>query len=373
MDRGPIAVDYVVGERRRRADAIERVHQEVRKRAAGRIDAREIDYSLPDSILRFAGVKYGMRTTYYAAKVARRRRRNAITQLRDQQLGILLHEIDVSPCVAVCFDTIEYTLPEYRTPVRFRAFVRPYHTGTAKADLVVAISEFSAAEFRREFKLDSSRVRAVPIGVDHARYRPSDPRPFLAKYSIPGDRPIVLYLGSEQPRKRVPAAVKAFIRARREIPDLIFVKIGRADELPGHPERAAALRLLEESGSASAARFLDFVPEELLPAAYSSASAFIFPSRYEGFGLPVVEAMACGTPVVTTNVTALPEVAGDAALLVPPEDDEALAQALLRLLREKETAAALRERGLRQAAKFDWARTADGYLALYEELARRML
>jgi len=112
-----------------------------------------------------------------------------------------------------------------------------------------------------------------------------------------------------------------------------------------------------------------YVPDADLPALLSGALAFVFPSLYEGFGLPVLEAMACGTPVICSNTSSLPEVAGDAALLVDPREPEALAQAMLRLLRDKELRGELSARGLEQARRFSWRRCAQETLAVLEEAA----
>ncbi len=124
---------------------------------------------------------------------------------------------------------------------------------------------------------------------------------------------------------------------------------------------------VERLGVGDRVRFLGFVPDEDLPALYNAAEVFALPSLYEGFGLPVLEALACGTPVVTSNVSSLPEVAGDAALLVSPHDVEDLAQALHRLVTDQELRTTLRRRGLAQAQRFTWQRAAETVLGIYRQ------
>jgi glycosyltransferase involved in cell wall biosynthesis len=185
------------------------------------------------------------------------------------------------------------------------------------------------------------------------------------KYGIP-DGPFVLALGNLQPRKNIQRLVEAFAIARRA-PDfaLSLVIAGKAQWRESQVHAAVAQAGLEDS-----VVFPGYVDEADLPALYSAAALFAYPSLYEGFGLPPLEAMACGTPVVCSHVASLPEVVGDAAVTVAPTDTEALAQALLDVLTQPGLHASLRARGLRRAAQFSWDRCAAETLAVYREAAR---
>jgi glycosyltransferase involved in cell wall biosynthesis len=125
---------------------------------------------------------------------------------------------------------------------------------------------------------------------------------------------------------------------------------------------------VKQLGLENHVHFMGFVPEDELPALYNGADLFVFPSLYEGFGLPVLEAMACGTPVITSNVSSLPEVAGNAALLVDPYNVDELADAMRRILSDPALAADLRARGLERAQQFSWERTAQETLAVYKHV-----
>jgi len=125
---------------------------------------------------------------------------------------------------------------------------------------------------------------------------------------------------------------------------------------------------VEKLGLKSCVHFTGYIPEGDLPALYNGADLFVFPSLYEGFGLPVLEAMACGTPVITSNTSSLPEVAGDAALLVDPYDVDAIAEAMRRVLTDLNLAGELRVKGLARASEFSWERTARETLAVYEKV-----
>jgi glycosyltransferase involved in cell wall biosynthesis len=190
----------------------------------------------------------------------------------------------------------------------------------------------------------------------------------IRRYGI--RRPYCLFVGNLEPRKNLPRLIEAFGLLRRhglapaDLPQLVLA--GTRGWLSSGIFRAAAGQGLEAPDIV----FTGYVPPADLPALYAGAACFVFPSLYEGFGLPVLEAMACGTPVVASTASSLPEVAGDAALLVDPHDVEGLAGALRRLWGDAELRADLRERGLQRATLYSWERTARLTLDVYERVAR---
>jgi len=165
------------------------------------------------------------------------------------------------------------------------------------------------------------------------------------------------------PHKNVERLVEAISLVRRSHPDVALMVGGAPDKHRGSVERAVAQHRLGD-----AVRFLGKVPEDDLPGLLSSAAMFAFPSLYEGFGLPVLEAMACGTPVVTSNRSSLPEVVGDAAATVEPTDVSALAAAMCGLLDDERHAARLGARGMARARQFTWRRCAEAHLQVYREV-----
>jgi glycosyltransferase involved in cell wall biosynthesis len=171
----------------------------------------------------------------------------------------------------------------------------------------------------------------------------------------------VLYFGSNKPHKNVPRLVEAF--ARKEIRDhgIELVIAGHWDER--YPE---AKHATERLGLQDAVRFVGPVKDADLPALYGGAELFVFPSEYEGFGLPVLEAMACSAPVVCGNRSSLPEVAGDAALLCDPQDVVALARTIEQALTDRDLRATLQQRGLARAAQFSWEQTAQQTRQIYQ-------
>ena len=211
-----------------------------------------------------------------------------------------------------------------------------------RARLVITVSEFSRGEIVDTLGVPAERVRVVPNGVDE-RFSPAvDPGPARAAFAL--ERPYVLVVGTRIARKNLAARAGAAGRLAERGVELVAAGSGR-----GYMQAEAGLDV----------RALGYVPEELLPSLYRGAAALAMPSLYEGFGLPCIEAMATGTPVVASDRGSLPEVCGDAALLVDPVDGSALADALLAAVEDRDLAARLARAGTERAAAFTWGRTAE--------------
>jgi glycosyltransferase involved in cell wall biosynthesis len=223
------------------------------------------------------------------------------------------------------------------------------------ASHLIAISAATRDDLVRFTGISPTKVSVVHHGVS-PRFRPVEDRTQIAavraRYGITEN--YVFYVGTIQPRKNLLRLIEAFAQALPDAPSgLQFVIAGKRGWLSEAIERRAA-----ELGVAERVRFIGYADDDDLPALISGALAFVFPSLYEGFGMPVLEAMACGTPVLTSTTSSLPEVAGDAALLVPPDDTAAIAAGLRHLFAEGRLRTELRERGLRHAAQFTWERCA---------------
>ncbi|MEI7771630.1 MAG: glycosyltransferase family 1 protein [Chloroflexales bacterium] len=232
-----------------------------------------------------------------------------------------------------------------------------------RADLVLVDSLATRADLHRLLGVAQDRVRLLYPGVS-PRFRPlpaADTEPLRALLGLP--ELFLLFVGTLEPRKNLVRLIAAFDRlvADGAHPGLSLVIAGRRGWL--YEEIFAAVARL---GLAERVRFLNFVDDAQLPGVYNLARAFVYPSLYEGFGLPALEAMACGTPVVTSAVSSLPEVAGDAAVLVDPLDPEAIAGGIARALADP---ARLRAAGPAQARRFSWDAAAAGLIDTYRALA----
>ncbi len=231
------------------------------------------------------------------------------------------------------------------------------------ADAVIAISECSKRDAVRLYGVDADKIRVIYLAAD-ARFRPAPPAvqaAARARYELPAR--FLLYVGAIEPRKNLTMLLDAYRMLLQEDAELRLVVAGPYGWL-----YAPFLKRLDALGLRERVVFTGWVAGEDLPALYAAAEAFVYPSLYEGFGLPVLEALACGTPVVCSDTSSLPEVAGDAALLVAPGDAAGWAAALRRVLSDAPLRAEMRRRGLAQAARFRWEETARQTLAVYREL-----
>lgn len=226
-----------------------------------------------------------------------------------------------------------------------------------RADIVIVNSEATKSDIIDIYGTPAERIATIQFGV-HPHFTPSN-KPFKAlrdKYSLP-EQPYILAVGTVQPRKNYARLIEALGILRDSGLDVTLAIAGGRGWMDS-PIFDTVVRL----GLEPYVRFLGYVDDADLPALYTHAAVFTMPSLYEGFGLPVLEAMACGTPVVTSTVSSLPEAAGDAALLVDPTDVEAIADALRRILTDQALAQSLRAKGLAHVTPYTWGRTA-GQLA----------
>jgi glycosyltransferase involved in cell wall biosynthesis len=230
------------------------------------------------------------------------------------------------------------------------------------ADAVIAVSECSKRDAVHLYNTPAEKIHVIPEGVD-AHFRPVRDRARLAQvreqYGLPDH--FVLFVGTIEPRKNLPVLFEALASRRARGLDMWpLVIVGK----PGWLVEPILARITE-LGLQDWVYRTGFVPDDDLPALYSAATVSVMPSRYEGFGLPVLEAMACGTPVVCSNTSSLPEVAGQAALLVAPEDVPGWADTVTRVWNDAALYGKLRERGLAQAAQFTWENAARQTLEVY--------
>ena len=239
-----------------------------------------------------------------------------------------------------------------------------------RAARVIVPSTCTKDDLCEAYRVDPARVVVIPHGVDHARFNPdakSRSHAVSARYGLDG--PYLLALGGIEPRKNLPALVRAYASVPSDRRPLLAVAGGSVE---WNPEGPSALRsaLLELPADVRAGVVLTgYVRDHDVAALVAGALALTYPSRYEGFGLPVLEAMACGTPVLSSSVSAIPEVAGDAATLVDPSDPEALADGLRRIVEDGALRSRLSKAGVERARAFTWPVTAERTATVLRESA----
>lgn len=229
---------------------------------------------------------------------------------------------------------------------------------------VITGSECTRRDLGQVYGLAPERIAVTPYAapVGFARASSEQVSEVLQHHGL--TQPYVLFVGVLQPRKNLVRILRAFLKAKRDsgFPHRLAV-VGKLGWKSTEIERE-----MEAAEATGAVQRLGYVPDEDLPPLFTGAEAFLFPTLYEGFGIPVLEAFACGVPVITSDVSALPEVAGDAAVLVDPTDEATLVDALQRVLSDPSLRTRLGEAGLQRAATFTWTRTAQQTLAYYEQL-----
>ena len=241
-----------------------------------------------------------------------------------------------------------------------------------RAARVIAVSQFTKNEIEKLLAIPDAHIEVVYNAIDERFLRghatDADLDLIAQRYLV--NYPFILYAGAIRPHKNVVRIIEAFSALKSELqkeqqyPDLKLIIIG--DDLSSHPRLR---RTVVRSGVQNDVRFLGFVPIEVLRIFYDVAKIFVFPSLYEGFGLPPLEAMAHGTPVVTSNTSSLPEVTGNAALLVNPENVFEIQRGLQRALLDPVLRAQMKQRGYEQAQRFSWTTSVSRILEIYREVA----
>jgi glycosyltransferase involved in cell wall biosynthesis len=234
-----------------------------------------------------------------------------------------------------------------------------------KADRIIAISQHTKNDILKYFDVSPSKINVIPQGKSDI-FSPSDDRDtekeVLTRYGISGK--YLLFTGTVSPRKNLVRLISSFEKIKKKFREYKLVIVGKK----GWFYKDILGRIEKLSGTVRDDIIItEYVPLTDLPYLYSDAAVFILPSLYEGFGLPVLEAMACGCPVITSNISSMPEVAGDAAVLVNPYSVEEIASVIEKVLSDERLRASMRNKGLERAKQFSWEKTAGETLQVYEE------
>jgi glycosyltransferase involved in cell wall biosynthesis len=269
---------------------------------------------------------------------------------------------DACPAIVTVHDLIFDRYPAYMP----RRWARPYYRllmalSVRRARRVVAVSRATAADLTHYYRTPPDKVAVVLEGVDPSFATAGEDQLAAIRQRYDLKRSFVLTVGARRPHKNQARLVRAFARIPNGGCDLVFA--GPADDR--FPDEAR--RAVEDTGLNGKVRFLDWVPESDLPGLYALADLVALPSLVEGFGLPALEAMACGTPVLAANASSLPEVVGGAGVLVDPYDEEAMAAALGELLADRALRHRLARAGLARAATFTWQQAARRTLEIFED------
>ncbi|WP_321420502.1 glycosyltransferase family 1 protein [uncultured Methanomethylovorans sp.] len=263
---------------------------------------------------------------------------------------------NVAPKVITCHDIIHEMYPASKM---HQMAGKMMYKGLKNAEHIITDSDATASDLQCKYGISKEKMTTVYLGIDHEMFRPvEEVSSIWSKYNLEKDKEYILHISSEQPRKNVEGIIKAFYRLKKESgrKDLVLLKAGE----PQYPQdRKNIMSLITSLGLENDIYFLGRVSNEDLIRLYCIAKMFVFPSFYEGFGLPVIEAMACGCPVITSSVSSLPEIAGNACIIVDPEDYQEMSSSMLELFQDDDLRSSLTSKGINRAAQFSWEKCAN--------------
>jgi len=235
--------------------------------------------------------------------------------------------------------------------------------GIKKADLVIAVSEYTKRDIVEFLGVPPEKIEVIYNGIDLEVFKP--------RKDIPFDFPYIMCVGSERPRKNLGRLLKAFTLIKKYFPGLKLVKVGT--EGRSSDFRTRTLNQIAELGLEEDVIFVGHVEDKELSRYYSGALLLAYPSLYEGFGFPPLEAMACGCPVVASNTTSIPEIVGDAGVLFDPYEVDEIAEALRKVIEDEKLRKRIIEKGLNRVKRFSWDKTADQTYNLYQKVINKIM
>jgi glycosyltransferase involved in cell wall biosynthesis len=285
-------------------------------------------------------------------------KKNSIKHITSQEFAYLLNSIIMKRNVITCYDLIPWSFEKNRSKLW-----KDNMAGLKKAEQIITISEFSKLEIIKYLKYPEDRIKVIYPGVDNFRYHNQEHTNIIKKLNLPEGLKFILYVGSETPRQNLPLLLNAFAKLKKKMKGVKLLKIG---DPQGYGARGKLLKLINNLGLQNDVIFLGYVSESELPEWYKSVDILIYPCLYAGFGLPPLESMACGTPVITSNTSSLPEVVSDAGIMVDPHDFDSLALKMYEVLTNNSLRNELVKKGIKQAKLFTWEKAAKETNKVYE-------
>ena len=264
-----------------------------------------------------------------------------------------------NPYIVTVHDLIRFSLGFAQETITEKILLKLDIRGIKRASHIIAVSQNTKDDLIKYLNIPDSKISVIYNGVDHGIFKP-----YTVKML---DKPYILYVGSERPRKNLSRLFEAFAKLKGEFPELKLAKVGISGRSKKY--RKETMKKLVSLGLTGDVIFVEYITELDLACYYSSAALLAYPSLYEGFGFPLLEAMACGCPVVTSNTSSLPEVVGEAGIMVNPYDTDGLAQAMRRVLTDDKLRDDMVRKGLEQAKRFSWEKAAEQTLEVYNKVA----
>lgn len=291
-------------------------------------------------------------------------KKNAINHITTQKNAFVLNFMNPEKSVVTCHDIIPYIFNEFKGMRKFLFDLSV--KGMRKADKIIAVSESTKNDLIKYLNFPENKIEVIYESVNTYEFKLiENAREKLKEKGFDfGDNKLILYVGLDKPTKNIPELIKAFYKLKKLIPNVKLIKIGGYE---WKSERIKILKLIKDLNLEKDVLFFENINKENLVLFYNTADIFVFPSLYEGFGLPVLEAMACGCSVIASNKASIPEVVGDAGILIEPNSDN-LFKSMFNLLKDKGLRKELSKKGLEQAKKFSLEKECEKTLKVYEKL-----
>jgi glycosyltransferase involved in cell wall biosynthesis len=351
-------IDYINGAKNDEMCGVSKYQLEIHQRLKD-LKINKIEYKPSSFVIKGINLSNILKLYIsYPLLIKTRIKNGNIKHITSQNLAYILNFLNLDNCIITCYDLIPLVYEKsYSSNFNLK--------GLKKADRIITISEFSKNEIIKYVGYPQNKIDVIYPAVNHNIYYKTGERQIIKELNIPENSKIVLYVGSEQPRQNVPNLLKAFSKIKKRISNIKLVKIGRPQF---YGAREQILELIDDLDLKEDVLFIDYVSEEDLPKWYNAADLLVYPCEYAGFGLPPLEAMACGTPVITSNTTSLPEVVGDAGIMIDPHNIELMSENMYKILTNDGLRNDLGERGIKRSKFFAWDKAARETYKVYELL-----
>lgn len=357
-------IDYINGARTVELFGVAKYQREIHRRLKLKLNI--IEYDPVELKIGNANIANALKLYFiYPLMVKKRLKKGNLKHITSQNLAYLLKLLRIKNCLVTCYDLIPLVYEKSYSSILNRK-------GLENAERIITISQFSKNDIIQHVGYPENRIDIVYPAVDHEVYTKTGDREILnnlktlKNVNLSENSKIVLYIGSEHPRQNVPTLIKAFYKLKKRLPGVKLVKIGRP-QIYGAREKN--LKLIKDLNLDKDIIFIDYVPEKDLPRWYNASDLLVYPCSYAGFGLPPLEAMACGTPVITSNTTSLPEVVGDAGIMIHPQNVDLMADKMYEVLINQGLQDDMAKKGLERAMMFNWDKSAEKTCKIYKKVS----
>lgn len=329
-------------------------------------------YFLSRLIPLMSNLGFDLDTFFNNYPISAKLQKNSLKHFTNHTLAILFWFKHVDNTIVTAHDIdsdwqiFTTVYPNFKYKI-YRLFERISLMGLKKADFIITDTVTVKNQIVAKLNYSPDRISVIPLGVDHDIFRPIENiEESMEYFDLSNEYRYVLHVGTDAPRKNILNLIRAFAKVKAHIPNIKLIKVGTIT----WPYQYQQIKeLIHTLGLTEDIIFLKGITDQELANLYNIASVLVYPSFYEGFGLPVLEAMACGTPVITSETSCLPEVSGRNALLVNPKDVDGISTAICDLLTDSELSHDLMEKGVSHARQFTWEKTARQTIAVYEKVS----